>query len=167
MGTLLLVAVLGLGWFFRSVLVTAPDLGQPDAPAAEPAVKAKPDQARQATAPATGEHERFEFYDMLPEAQVDVNVPPPARPATTPPPVSVPGIYVIQAGAYPNYAEADKVKARLALLGIVAAIQKVENKGAVFHRVRIGPINDLRELNRVRGRLRDSRIEYLVIPVSD
>ena len=45
------------------------------------------------------------------------------------PPVTVPGTYVVQAGAFPDFAEADKVKARLALLGIVAEIQTAEADG--------------------------------------
>ncbi|MEZ5564247.1 MAG: SPOR domain-containing protein [Gammaproteobacteria bacterium] len=177
MGALLLMAALGLGWYFRSALLSVPGSTPAPAQVSDQPKKAptgtKPDaKGSKASRSESGsdagekEPERFEFYDMLPEAEVDVNVQSTVRPAV-PPPVSVPGIYVIQAGAYPNFAEADKVKARLALLGIVADIQKAEANGALFHRVRIGPINDLRELNRIRGRLRDSHIDYLVIPVRE
>jgi len=37
----------------------------------------------------------------------------------------------------------------------------------VFHRVRVGPIDDLDELNRIRGRLRDARIESLLMKATD
>ena len=79
----------------------------------------------------------------------------------------VPGTYVVQAGAFPDFAEADKVKARLALLGIVAEIQTAEAEGRTFHRVRIGPIDNLDQLNRLRARLRQSRIDFMVIPVAE
>jgi cell division protein FtsN len=37
----------------------------------------------------------------------------------------------------------------------------------VYHRVRIGPIRDLEELNQTRRRLREARIEWLLMLVSD
>ena len=104
---------------------------------------------------------------MLPDAEVDVAEQPRATGAVGPPPVSMPGTYVVQAGAFPNFAEADKVKARLALLGVVSEIQTADANGTTFHRVRIGPIDNLDELNRLRARLRQNGIEYLVIPVGD
>ena len=84
-----------------------------------------------------------------------------------PPPVLVPGTYVVQAGAFPDLAEADKVKRKLSLLGVVSEIQRAEANGAIFHRVRIGPIDNLDELNRLRVRLRANRIDYVVIPIGE
>ncbi|MDQ1303206.1 MAG: hypothetical protein QG595_1189, partial [Pseudomonadota bacterium] len=71
------------------------------------------------------------------------------------------------AGAFPEFADADAVKARLALLGVVAEIQSAEADGRRFHRVRIGPIDDLDKLNRLRARLRQNRIEFMLIPVAE
>ena len=62
---------------------------------------------------------------MLPDAEVEVAEQPNAARSAAPPPVSVPGTYVVQAGAFPNFADADKVKARLALLGVVSEIQRL------------------------------------------
>jgi cell division protein FtsN len=36
-----------------------------------------------------------------------------------------------------------------------------------WHRVRIGPITDLTELNRIRSRLREADMDMLVIRVGD
>lgn len=117
--------------------------------------------------PATEDTNRFEFYEMLPDAEVEVaEQANPARPAA-PPPISQPGTYVIQAGAFPNFADADRVKARLALLGVVSVIQTAQANGSVFHRVRIGPIENLSEINRLRARLGQNGIEYQVIPVGE
>jgi cell division protein FtsN len=107
---------------------------------------------------------RFEFYDTLPQAEVEIADNGKAADIRLSP-VVTPGTYVVQAGAFPAFAEADKVKARLALLGIVAEIQSAEAEGRTFHRVRIGPIDDLNQLNRLRGRLRQNRIDFMVIPV--
>ena len=115
--------------------------------------------------PPTEDPDRFEFYDTLPQAEVEIAENGKAA-AISLPPVVTPGTYVVQAGAFPAFAEADKVKARLALLGIVAEIQTAEaDDGRTFHRVRIGPIDDLNQLNRLRARLRQNRIDFMVIPV--
>lgn len=171
-GVLLLVCAGALAWYFRFAL----DL-MPDSPPV--ATRTAPEPARKSSAPSAGkrtvepevaipdESDRFEFYDMLPDAEVEVAVQPKTSGGATLPPVSVLGTYVVQAGAFPNFAEADKVKARLALLGIVSEIQAAEANGARFHRVRIGPIDNLDQLNRLRGRLRQNGIEYLVIPVGE
>ena len=161
-GILLLVCAGALAWYYRSALEQAPGGTPPPASSAAPEPAAAEPEAA-----VPGETERFEFYDMLPDAEVEVPVQPRASGGAVPAPVSVPGTYVVQAGAFPNYREADKVKARLALLGIVSEIQAADANGARFHRVRIGPIDDLDQLNRLRSRLRQNGIEYLVIPVGE
>jgi cell division protein FtsN len=110
--------------------------------------------------------ERFDFYDMLPNFEViipeeDLE----ARPDVEPTPVESPGVYVLQAGSFSSYADADRMKAQLALLGIVSRIQKVSVDDKSYHRVRIGPVQSLDELNKLRDQLRDARIEIMVIRV--
>lgn len=129
----------------------------PVAPASKPEPKA-----------AEPAEERFQFYDMLPSFEVvipeeDLE----ARPDVAPDPVSQPGPYVLQAGSFSSNEDADRMKARLALLGIVSRIQKVSIDDKTFHRVRVGPVQDLDALNRMRGQLRDARIEVMVIRVAD
>lgn len=170
-GVLLLLGA-GLGaWYFRGALDTG--FAPPARTASAENKEAAPGGTKPAgdepapEAPATEAADRFEFYEMLPDAEVEVSEQSkPAGPGS-PPLVSVPGTYVVQAGAFPDFAEADKVKARLALLGVVSEIQAAEANGATFHRVRIGPIENLNELNRLRARLRQNGIEYLVIPVGE
>ncbi len=50
--------------------------------------------------------------------------------------------YALQAGAFRLYSQADRVKARLALLGIEAHIDGGESGGSSIYRVRIGPLSD-------------------------
>jgi cell division protein FtsN len=111
---------------------------------------------------------RFDFYDMLPKFEViipeqDLD----ARPDVTPAAVEQPGAYVLQAGSFSTFADADRMKAQLALLGISSHIQKVSVDDRTYHRVRIGPLEDLNELNRTRDQLRNARVEVLVIRVAD
>jgi cell division protein FtsN len=72
--------------------------------------------------------------------------------------------FILQAGSFRKFEEADKLKARLALQGIVADIQTVKiNDTDTWHRVRIGPINDLDALNQTRRRLRNMGIASIVV----
>lgn len=174
-GTALVVVLLvaaGLAaWYYRTDLESA--LARPaareatDQQQSQPGPEAPAGGTAAADPPPAEAGERFEFYDMLPDAEVAVPEQPRTTGAVGPPPVSMPGTYVVQAGAFPDFAEADKVKARLALLGVVSEIQAADANGARFHRVRIGPIDNLNELNRLRARLHQNGIEYLVIPVGE
>jgi cell division protein FtsN len=81
--------------------------------------------------------------------------------------VEEPGRYVLQVGSFTALGDADRMQANLALIGIESRIQRVTIDDDVYHRVRIGPIRDLEELNQTRRRLRDARIEWLLMRVSD
>ena len=118
---------------------------------------------------ATAENgESYDFYEMLPKFEVVV----PEKekdvkrdvPATK---VDRPGVYVLQAGSYRNQADADRIAAQLKLQGVDARVQRVAVDSDVWHRVRIGPIRDLAEVNRVRERLQAADIDGLVIRIGD
>ena len=78
-----------------------------------------------------------------------------------------PGLYVLQAGSFSRYEDADRRRAELALQGIESSIQRVTIDDRTYHRVRIGPIDDLDELNMLRSRLRAARIDVLRIRLGD
>jgi cell division protein FtsN len=46
-------------------------------------------------------------------------------------------------------------------------VQRVAVDNDVWHRVRIGPISDINELNRVRKQLQAAEVDGLVIRVGD
>lgn len=111
---------------------------------------------------------RFDFYDELPKFEVvipeherDV------RPDAATAPVSEPGTYVLQAGSFRNVADADRVQATLAIQGIESRIQHVTIDEDTWHRVRIGPFDDLAQLDQMRKKLHEKHIEVLVIRVVD
>lgn len=110
----------------------------------------------------------YDFYDMLPKFEVVVpekekDVKPDMRAL----PETRPGTYVLQAGSYKNFSDADRIRAQLALQGIESKVQKVSVDTDTWHRIRIGPISNLDELNRMRQKLRQSDIDVLVIRVGD
>jgi cell division protein FtsN len=111
---------------------------------------------------------QYDFYEMLPKFEVvvperdrDVRRDLPAAP------IERPGVYVLQAGSYRNLKDGERVRAQLALQGIDAKVQRVAVDSDVWHRVRIGPIENLAELNRLRRQLQDAEIDALVIRVGD
>lgn len=140
----------------------APERAPAPAPAPRPTPQPEPE-------PGNSDQGRFQFYDLLPRQEVLV----PGRdqpaqrgglPATPPPPGNQ---YVLQAGSFSRYPDADRVKAQLALIGINATVQPVIVDGVEYHRVRIGPISDPGELDRLRSRLRQEKIDAVVMRVSD
>ena len=62
--------------------------------------------------------------------------------------------YILQVGSFASFEEADQLKAKLALQGMQAQIQKVaiEGKGE-YHRVRLGTYQSLEDLDAVNQRL--------------
>ncbi len=112
----------------------------------------------------------YDFYDMLPK--FEVVVPEKEREVASdrggaPANIERPGVYVLQVGSYRQQAEADRISAQLKIQGIDANVQRVAVDEDVWHRVRIGPITDLTELNRLRARLRTADFDALVIRVGD
>jgi cell division protein FtsN len=110
----------------------------------------------------------YAFYDMLPKFEVVVpEKEKDVRPDTKSVPETRRGTYVLQAGSYKNFADADRVRAQLALQGIESKVQKVSVDNDTWHRIRIGPISKLDELNRLRQILRKADVDVLVIRVGD
>ncbi|HSC48121.1 MAG TPA: SPOR domain-containing protein [Gammaproteobacteria bacterium] len=161
----------GWGWFVLGIVagLTAykgwPLLLQAEKNAGAHTGKAAAATPATHAAPAAGTATHFDFYKMLPSFQVvipgqDKDV----RSGDATAAVSQPGSYILQVGSFQTYAEADKLKANLALLGVESSIQEVQvNDGATWNRVRIGPIKDLKELNSVRAKLAQNHIEPLII----
>jgi cell division protein FtsN len=139
----------------------------PETPLPEPQRAAK-SEATEATAGAES-GDRYDFYEMLPN--FEVVVPEKDREAKRDQPAAAkierPGVYVLQAGSYRNEPDAERVRAQLSLQGIDAKVQRVAVDNDVWHRVRIGPISDLAELNRVRKQLQAADVDRLVIRVGD
>jgi len=138
---------------------------KPPAPAERQSSR-QPNRAANAGDKTPSEQPRFDFYEMLPKYEVVIpEVETAASPATRAKPIEEPGSYVLQAGSFGAAADAERLRANLALLGIESRVQRVTIDDDVFHRVRIGPITDLAALNRIRKQLRDARIEPMVMKV--
>ena len=128
----------------------------------------EPPDAEAADSGAEDSAKSYAFYDMLPKFEVVVpEKEKDVRPDTKSVPETRRGTYVLQAGSYKNFADADRVRAQLALQGVESKVQKVSVDNDTWHRIRIGPISKLDELNRLRQILRKADVDALVIRVGD
>ena len=125
-------------------------------------------EAVEEAAPSEPEEKRFTFYDMLPNFEVIIpEQEPDVEVDAAPQAVLEPGLYVLQAGSFSAYNDADRRRAELALHGIESQIQRVTIDDKTYHRVRIGPTSDLDRLNMLRSRLRTAKIDVLRIRLGD
>jgi len=164
LGLGLVVALFAYGYAHRSALTPPPaPLERP-----KPEVRKAPasdTQNNDTAAPA----QHYDFYSMLPNFEVVVpekerdvkrDLPPTAK-------IERPGDYVLQAGSYRNDADAQRVATQLERLELDAKVQRVAVDTDVWYRVRIGPIKDLNQLNKLRRQLAAADIDALVIRVGD
>jgi cell division protein FtsN len=170
---MLIGASLGLLGAFAiwAVYTPRPALTQPAANAAQttgapqPASDAESAQQQASQKPPKDDANRFDFYEVLPKFRVVVPGAKPSGAAETPPATSEPGTYVLQVGSFRALEDADRLQARLALLGIESQIQRVAVKDETWHRVRVGPSSDLKKMDRIRRRLQNARIASVLMRV--
>jgi cell division protein FtsN len=112
--------------------------------------------------------ERFEFYKMLPAFEMVIaNEEPGVSGDVEPQAINEPGIYMLQAGSFSTYNDANRRIAELALQGIESRVQRARVNNRDYYRVYIGPIEDLDELNMTRSRLRAAKIDVMRIRLGD
>ncbi len=109
--------------------------------------------------------QNFEFYKELPDkpeggATKKVVTKPQAPVVNPPAKAAVDGaLYFVQAGSFQNADDAEKLKAKLALVGMEASVQKADIPGrGVFHRVRLGPYKGVAEANATIANLKQNGI---------
>ena len=150
--------------------------GEPAAPPAaarqpaslENAIDDNGETAAPEQAVAKPQESRFTFYDMLPNFEVVIPEQEPDVTADVEPRAIVkPGLYILQAGSFSRFEDADRRRAELALQGIESTIQRVTIDDRTYHRVRIGPTDDLDELNILRSRLRAAKIDVIRIRLGE
>ena len=86
-----------------------------------------------------------------------------AAPASALPTPAAGSGYLLQVGAFPNAADAESLKARLALQGFVANVQSVNVGGQTYHRVRLGPFRSATELESTKQRLASAGINAIAL----
>jgi len=126
---------------------------------------------------------RFDFYNILEGKAPQGGAPAPAaagapaapaapaaaaKPGTAPPVAEAKpqlnDVFYLQVGSFQKAADADNLKAKLALTGLYASVQEVSipDKGTM-HRVRVGPFRDPDEMNRARELLVQNGVQASVV----
>lgn len=114
-------------------------------------------QAQQNAAPATPKLPP----NAPPAVTQNITAAPPS--AVAPPPSTGPSGYLLQVGAFPSAADAETLKAKLALQGFVANVQSVNVGGQTYHRVRLGPFRSATDLESTKQRLSAAGISAIAL----
>lgn len=160
--------IIAIGVYLRMpVPAAAPAASAASPPPARPEPPAERARPQPRPAASASDESRFEFYEILPQFEVVVPSEDDSRPTTAsrPRPAETPGSFLLQAGSFSAPADADRLQANLALLGIESHVQRVTIDNAAFNRVRIGPIGDLDTAKRTQRQLRDAGIDTLLMQV--
>ncbi|MCX7193511.1 MAG: SPOR domain-containing protein [Proteobacteria bacterium] len=158
----------GMAWFIlkspspfvnkESDVKPAVEVVKPTVEIVRPAVEVVKPRVENAVNGASGVEEakpRFEFYKVLtdkPDAATDA-----APKAAENPKVneSKSAPKYLQAGSFANAADAENLKATLAMKGLEANVQTVSLPGkGEMHRVRVGPFQSEQEMTSARGTLK-------------
>ena len=143
-------------------------------PARETPREVAKDSARSGRGEAVTEKPRFDFYKILPGGE-EPRVPKSGAPDKAVAKLDERGAqaekaakaserFWLQAGSFASEADAESLKARLAMAGWEAAVQPVSlpDKGPRY-RVRLGPYDNTDELNRMKNELAKRGFEAAVI----
>ncbi len=116
-----------------------------------------------ATAPVTQERPkpRFDFYTLLPEQRIDVELEPDTVATERPEPVI--SQFLLQAGSFKQEDDADRRRAELILLGLEASIKAATTDNGQWYRVYIGPFESRSKLQSARSLTAQQGIDTLLL----
>lgn len=102
---------------------------------------------------------RFDFYTLLPEREVPVpDIPEEELRAKQK------YIYILQAGSFRSYDDADRLRAKLILMGMDAKIETGSGRGGeTWHRILVGPFTSRSKYAKARSTLVNKRIDTMLI----
>jgi len=105
----------------------------------------------------------FEFYTVLPEKEVVV---PEHEIKTRSREERVgkakEGKYIMQAGSFGAFKEADQLRAKLALMGIESKVEKAKIGDKIWYRVKMGPYTQMTSVDLIKKRLKKNGIDAIV-----
>lgn len=101
-----------------------------------------------------GTQNRFDFYTILPGSESKVSAEEEIKIKEDAPEPALQISYYLQVGAFQTGEEADNMKAKLALQGFEAMVQTATTADkAIWHRVRVGPLTNLDQINKTKNDL--------------
>jgi cell division protein FtsN len=111
---------------------------------------------------------QFDFYTILPEKEVivpDHEINTRAREERVG--QAKTASYILQAGSFREFKDADSLRAKLALMGIESKVEKAQVGNVVWNRIKMGPYTQMTSVSTIRTRLRENGIDVIVIEVGN
>lgn len=127
----------------------------------------KANSAETANTENTEDKTRFDFYTILPDSESKVSTDEENKLKNNETQPVVKKDYFLQIGAFQTAEEADNMKAKLALQGFEAVVQTATIADGVWHRVRVGPLKDLDQINKTKSDLLNSGFKADLIKVDN
>ena len=118
----------------------------------------------QAKQQGSGENKpTIDFYTVLPQREVEIPITEEDREAIENPVINKEAVNqsILQVGSFQSAAEADSLKAQLALLGLEAKVESAVVNNETWHRVKLGPFASESRLSRAKNLLIENKIEYM------
>ncbi|MGZ5051376.1 MAG: SPOR domain-containing protein [Methylobacter sp.] len=168
---MLITALIILFVVFLTYLFSGSEPDQAPAPqeaaAPAPAEQAKVEAPKQEKAPEPGPVlPQFDFYTILPEKEVvipDYEINTRAREERVG--QAKAANYILQAGSFKDFKDADNLRAKLAMMGIESKVEKAKVGNTIWNRVKMGPYTQMASVTTIRTRLRENGIDAVVMEV--
>ena len=163
-----LAGALGIAFYLNKTPFPFAAKGKPQAAKDGDAAMAPPQIAGMPSGKApAGEKPKFDFYKILPGGEEPVSeqeLKAAARSQQTDPK----DVYYLQAGSFQNPADADNLKAKIAILGLESSVEPtaLPDKGT-WYRVRLGPYARVDELNKARSQLASNGVDASLVRLKD
>ncbi len=124
--------------------------------------------AKEKAEPQKPQAPQFDFYTILPKKEVMV----PDHEVKTRTREEQIGknkktSYVIQVGSSQDSKDADRLRAKLALMGIESKIQKAKVESATWYRVKVGPYTQMSSVNTVMSRLQKHGMKPVITEMGE
>lgn len=106
---------------------------------------------------------RFDFYTMLPEQTIDVEVEPAEVAQPRAAAAESAEVYLLQAGSFRQREDADRRRAELLLLGLEPQVEESSSDNGRWFRVFLGPYDSRSSMSRARGLTAGQDIDTLLL----
>ena len=106
---------------------------------------------------------RFDFYTLLPEQSLELEVEPAPAETASRPGTKPTEFYLLQAGSFKQREDADRRRAELLLLGLEPRVEESRGDNGRWFRVYLGPFQSRSTLDRARSLTAAQNIDTLLL----
>lgn len=104
---------------------------------------------------------RFDFFEMLPQQRIEVEVAPGDLPVSRDQPDG--STYLLQAGSFRHAEDADRRRAELLLLGLEPRVEETSGSNGRWFRVLVGPFDSRSKMAAARSLTAQQSIDTLLL----